>query len=377
MHLGELTGRAKSFAQTTVKTLLVVGPQPPPMGGGTVSVLVFLDELARYTSIRTTLVDTSPPSDYSKKRMTGLNLEKLRRTILIVGQYAREIRISNAVLVFANARFASTIVPLLLLLARWHHKPFYIKPIGGDLDLCLAARRKPFRKCLLNVLCSVDGVLAQTRHLQAALTQLGCTNTYCVPGYRSLPRDMPPPNRGSEELRLVFLSQIMREKGPLILLEALRILALEDDGKVTCDFYGPVYEEDREEFLRQLEATPGARYCGVVEVGTGSRLIASYDALVLPTYFVREGHPGVIIEAMQAGVPVISTQHRAIPELITDGENGFLVPIRDSHTLAKMIRQIASDRRLREQMGRANHRRGQEFRSDVVVPQMLEIIFPE
>jgi len=78
---------------------------------------------------------------------------------------------------------------------------------------------------------------------------------------------------------------------------------------------------------------------------------------------------------MQAGVPVISTRHRAIPELITDGENGLLVPVQDSRALAEAIKRIALDFSLRERMGQANFHRGQEFRPDVVVPQMLDIIF--
>jgi glycosyltransferase involved in cell wall biosynthesis len=262
-------------------------------------------------------------------------------------------------------------------LARRHHKPFSLKPIGGDLALYLATQRKPFRNYLLNALCAVDGILAQTRHLQEALTQLGCINTYYVPGFRPLLQVSPLQNRNSEELRLIFLSQIHHEKGPLILLEALRLLAQEDNTKVTCDFYGPILEEDRKEFFRRLKATPDTRYCGVAKVGTASSLIAAYDALALPTYFIGEGHPGVIIEAMQVGVPVISTQHRAIPELITHGENGLLVPVQDSHALADAIKRIALDHSLRERMGKANYHRGQKFRADVVVPRMLEIIFPE
>jgi glycosyltransferase involved in cell wall biosynthesis len=175
---------------------------------------------------------------------------------------------------------------------------------------------------------------------------------------------------------LIFLSHIKREKGPLILLEALRILAKEDATAVTCDFYGPIFSQDKKAFLQQLESTPNARYCGVAEIGLVPGLLATYDALVLPTYFTHEGHPGVIIEAMQAGIPVISTHHRAIPELIAHGENGLLVPVQDSHALAEAIKRIALDRPLRERMGQTSYRRGQAFRANVIVPQMLEIIFP-
>jgi glycosyltransferase involved in cell wall biosynthesis len=291
----------------------------------------------------------------------------------ITRQYHRYVRASDAVLVFATNGFILALGCWLLLLARRSQVPFYLKPLGGDLALFVARQRKPIRSYLMRYLRATDGILVQTRQLQEDLAQLGCTNTYYVQGYRSPPKPIPLKGHDSEECRLIFLSQIMKEKGALVMLEALRVLALGSDAKVTCDFYGPIFEEDRNEFLGQLAATPGTQYCGVTEVGTASLVIAMYDALVLPTYFSGEGHPGVIIEAMQAGVPVISTEHQAIPELITHGENGLLVPVRDNHALAEAIQRIALDRPLRTQMGEANYRRGQEFRADVVVPRILQI----
>jgi glycosyltransferase involved in cell wall biosynthesis len=115
----------------------------------------------------------------------------------------------------------------------------------------------------------------------------------------------------------------------------------------------------------------------VVEPGAGSQLISQYDALMLPTYYTTEGHPGVLIEAMHAGVPIIATQVRTFPELVTHGVNGFLVPTRDSHALAQAIRLLAVDPALQESMGAANYRKGLEFRAEAVVAQMLKIVFPD
>ncbi len=334
----------------------------------------FLDELARCDSIQAAIVNTSPP-DYRKKTVL-LKLQALQRAISITRQYLEKIKAADAVLLFATNQFIFTLGPVLLWLARWYHKPFYLKPFGGDLDLYLAGQKKPLRNLMLNILYAMNGMLVQTRQVQEALTQLHCPNVHYVPGYRSLSEVTQPQNSRSEELRLIFLSHIKREKGPLILLKALRSLAQGGSVKITCDFYGPIFAEDREEFFRCLEATPRARYCGVVEVGGASRLIAAYDALVLPTFFISEGHPGVIIEAMRAGVPVISTQHRAIPELITHGQNGFLIPVQNSQALAEAIKHIALDRPLRKRMGQSNYRRGEEFRAELIVPQILGIIFP-
>jgi glycosyltransferase involved in cell wall biosynthesis len=243
--------------------------------------------------------------------------------------------------------------------------------------LFINAQKKIFREYLLGVLHATDGILTQTRLLKDDLNKLGCPNAYYLPGCRPLAPISPVQRDGPTDFRIIFLGLISRLKGPLILLEALKFLPQICDQPVTCDFFGPIIDDIRDEFLNGLKAIPNAHYCGVVEPGTGSQLIAKYDALILPTYYETEGHPGVLIEAMHAGVPVISTQVRTFSELIADGINGFLVPTQDSRALAEAIKKLVVDPSLRKKMGQANHRKGQEFRADFVVAQLLKIVFPE
>ena len=67
----------------------------------------------------------------------------------------------------------------------------------------------------------------------------------------------------------------------------------------------------------------------------------------------QEGIPNVLKEAMAMGVPVIGTQHSGIPELIRDGETGFLVPERDAEGLASRIDYLLSHRDIWEPLCRA------------------------
>jgi glycosyltransferase involved in cell wall biosynthesis len=62
---------------------------------------------------------------------------------------------------------------------------------------------------------------------------------------------------------------------------------------------------------------------------------------------------------------------------VNHDENGLLVPTQDSRALADAIKQLALDAPLREQMGMANYRRGQEFSAERVVAKMVKIIFPD
>ena len=365
----------KTASCSDFKKLLIVGPKPPPIGGSPLTVQAIIDELAKSPSVKLSLVNTSPIRDVRKK-MTGFNFEKVWRVMMFAPKYVWEIRKCDAVLVFSNNLFALTAIPFLLLLARMFKKPFYMKPVGGDLDLYLESLPGPLRKFLQSNLRNMDGILVQTQLLKRSLTNIGCSRALYLPGFRTKPSTIQPQKRESYELRLIFLAHIAREKGPLILLEALQVLERSCQAPISCDFYGPIHDEIREDFLSQLELTPSAHYCGVAEPGSGTSLISAYDVLVLPTYFVCEGHTGVLIEAMHAGIPVISTWHRSVPELVTNGENGILVPTRESQALAEAIRQMAVDRSLRERMGLANSIRGEFFRTEKIVAQMLNIIFP-
>lgn len=376
MQITESRQGIKAQSSVQVKRLLFIGPKPPPIGGSPLTVQAMLEELAAYTSIQVTLINTSPTRDISKE-MAGFNFEKVRRSLAILPKYIYEIPRNDAVLVFANDFFAITLVPLLLFLAKLFRKPFYIKPVGAGLDLFINAQKKVLREYLLRVLRATDGILTQTRLLKEDLNKMGCPNAYYLPGCRSFVPISPVQREGSAEFRMIFLGHITRLKGPLVLLDALRNVSKMSDEQVSCDFFGPIIDDVRDDFLNGLKTVPNARYCGVAEPGIGPQLISQYDALVLPTYFETEGHPGVLIEAMHAGVPVIATQIRTLPELITNGINGFLVPMRDSYILADAILMLAVDPMLRKKMGQANYLKGQEFRADLVVAQMLKIVFPE
>jgi glycosyltransferase involved in cell wall biosynthesis len=359
-----------------IKRLFLVAPKPPPIGGSPLTVQAMLDELTFYPSVQVRVINTSPATDVSKK-MDGFNFEKINRSLSILPRYIYEISRCDVVLVFANDLFAITLVPLLLLLAKLYCKPFYLKPVGAGLDLFIKAQKKILREYLLYILRSTDGILTQTKLLKEDLNKLGCMNAQYLPGCRTLPVISPVRKQSSYDLRLIFLAHIIRPKGPLVLLDALKIISESGDTHVKCDFYGPIMDDIRDEFLEKLKSIPIACYCGVAEAGTGAQLISQYDALVLPSYYDTEGHPGVLIEAMHAGVPVISTLVRTFPELITDGINGFLVPMQDSHALAEAIVKLAVDPILREKMGQANHLKGREFRADKVVEQLLKILFPD
>ena len=75
------------------------------------------------------------------------------------------------------------------------------------------------------------------------------------------------------------------------------------------------------------------------------------DIFVFPTFYKNEAFPLVILEAMQFELPVISTCEGAIPEIIDDGVNGFLVKRRSPNEIAAKLELLIKDPQLRRAMG--------------------------
>jgi glycosyltransferase involved in cell wall biosynthesis len=94
--------------------------------------------------------------------------------------------------------------------------------------------------------------------------------------------------------------------------------------------------------------------------------LAALDAFVLPSLW--EGLPLAVLEAMAAGLPVIASEVNGIPEAVSDGETGLLVPRGEAIPLASAITRLAADGSERTRMGEAGRRRyDEEFTSAAMV----------
>lgn len=159
--------------------------------------------------------------------------------------------------------------------------------------------------------------------------------------------------------RLLFLSNMMIEKGPLVLLEACTILKKEYQLSFECVFAGSWFDITEKEFfqeVRQAGLEQEIRYAGIVSGEAKHKLLAEADIFVFPTYYHNECFPLVLLEAMQQRVPVVSTKEGGIPDMIEDGVNGFLVPQQNAKQLAVKLHQLITQPDLRKQLGEAGYR---------------------
>lgn len=100
--------------------------------------------------------------------------------------------------------------------------------------------------------------------------------------------------------------------------------------------------------------------------------IACAEAFLLTSEY--EGMSNALIEAMCLGLPVISTKVAGATDLIQDGENGFLIDVKDSEALADRMARLADSPDLREQMGCNASEVYEQVRQDKICKQWIEYL---
>nr|WP_306813077.1 glycosyltransferase family 4 protein [Paenibacillus soyae] len=150
----------------------------------------------------------------------------------------------------------------------------------------------------------------------------------------------------------LFLGRLGERKGTYDLLQAIRILKQRG---VRAQFLlaGDGQMELTEKKIEEYGIGGCTKLLGWIDGKQKEELLQNADALVLPSY--NEGLPMAILEAMNECLPVISTTVGSIPEVIVNGENGFLIQPGDIEELARSLQDILLNEELRNRMGKANN----------------------
>ncbi len=173
-------------------------------------------------------------------------------------------------------------------------------------------------------------------------------------------------------LTVVLIARMLKDKGVGEFVESARQLKPRFQKSVSCSLVPPI-REIRPRF-RLLISIPGTRGC-VEWIGHSSEVVnilKQSHIVCLPSY--REGLPKSLIEAASVGRPIVTTNVPGCREVVEDGENGFLVPPRDSFALADAIEKLLIDPQMRKTMGSAGRKRAvEEFSSAVIIRQTLDL----
>jgi oligosaccharide repeat unit polymerase len=187
---------------------------------------------------------------------------------------------------------------------------------------------------------------------------------------------------------ILYLSNLIETKGYLVLLKSLSILKASGVsfsaffcGQFSTSSDHSLYnnpDDARVDFFRlvsEYNLDAEVIFKGVVTGTEKEGILQAAHFFVLPTQYVNEGQPISIIEAMRVGCVIITTNYRAIPEMIEDGETGFLLNHISPEEIARLIMLCISNPDLFAKISSATIRKYKEnFTEQIHGSNMLKLL---
>jgi glycosyltransferase involved in cell wall biosynthesis len=303
----------------------------------------------------------------------GSPLHKLRVFLRAIRTLRVALREHDRVV--AHIHFASRGSALRKAILAWitlrSGKPLILHAHGGYFNEFFARLPGLLQRSLRRIFERADCFLVLSTQWQDFYTrQLG------VPARRvrilrnptSLPKTIPS-RAGRDRVQFLFLGRIGENKGALLILKAFGALPAELRARSRLVFAG-----DGE--VARLRALAND-YPGAVDVYSWvdseqrDALLSASDVFVLPSY--QEGLPMALLEAMAAGLPVITTPVGGIPDVVTDGIEGLLIKPGDVAALCGAMSAMIEQESLRLQLGKRGRLRAEDFDVNHFAAELREI----
>ncbi len=343
-------------------TLLLVAPVPPPMHGAAYATQLLLDSslAEHYTIIHIDARYVDAVSD-----LQGFSLAKVGRMLRYLGRMLKHCLRRRVDLVILEPAFypgpflkdSLFIIAARLLgpkVVAWYHMNFSA--------LRYEERHPLLRWYVARVLsllhhgvcvgqALIDGLPASLDRRRLHYLHNG------IPGMAAIDRQ---PKSDAAPLRVMYLSNMGVSKGWRVLFAAAQI-ACRSNERLEVHFYGsPMADsplETIEEEFAKAEAPARIVYHGPVYGDAKDRALREADVFCFPSMYPPEAFPLTILEAMSAGLPIVTTTVGAVAEAVDEGRGGCVVPQNDAPALAEALLALAADPERCASQGAYNRRK--------------------
>jgi glycosyltransferase involved in cell wall biosynthesis len=162
--------------------------------------------------------------------------------------------------------------------------------------------------------------------------------------------DFDRPSCEPDRWLVLYLSNLWRKKGADHAVRAAQIVA-ETDSRARFIFAGEWESDEFERYVRDLAEPLGPRlaFVGPVDGDEKARLMASARVLLFPVAW-GEGHPRIVLEALAAALPIVTTNRATIAGTVVNGTGGFVLADPDPRELASKVLLLLHDDELHRQM---------------------------
>jgi len=339
------------------KTIIFMAPTPPPYMGPSIATQIILNSRFsdEFNVMHIDTADRRPLSTLGKLDAVNFYLALKHYCILL-----RKLLFNKPDLVYipvcqATAGFLRD-VPFIVL-SKLFGKKVVLHLRGGHFREFYDSSNKVMKYVIEQTLKRIDRMIVLGSSLKILFDGLIPEEKLSVvPNGLNIALDkVRYKNHEKNHLMILFISNLIESKGFKDVLYSVRNVVREHDN-VRYVFAGDWRRnEDKlecEDYLERENIHDYVEFRGTVTGRNKTRLLQDADIFAFPTYYPFEGHPWVIVEAMAAGLPIITTNQGCIKESVIDGENGFIIPKRDSDSIAEKIIYLIEHPEVRKRMGR-------------------------
>ncbi|OGL44925.1 MAG: hypothetical protein A2149_03225 [Candidatus Schekmanbacteria bacterium RBG_16_38_11] len=223
-----------------------------------------------------------------------------------------------------------------------------------DFDIFYKKSPKVLKLYMEKILARADKIFALSEHWKRVFEEISKRGDISI-----IPPALPIPYLAEKEGHrsnfptVLFLGKLEKRKGIYDLIEAASGV-IEEIPEVKFLLAGNGEIKKVERICKEKGIVPHFFCLGWADEEKKAKLLKEADILVLPSY--SEGLPMVILEGMVYRVPVVSTWVGGIPEIIVNGENGFLIKPGDINGLKSSIVNLLNNDNLRNKMGEKNRK---------------------
>ncbi len=281
----------------------------------------------------------------------------------------------------ADEAVAVVLVHYLDFALRFEHvwrdtdKPVFVHSHGYDTEWDYRRREPPHEPyfppeypAAVRRLSERAVLIANSQCVRRRLLDIGVPAERVVLQYYGIPSPATCPVRGrrSRDVRVLYLGRLVDCKGPDLVIRAFeRACAAGLEGRLTLAGDGPLRGEC-EQLIRQSPLADRIRMIGAVDEAAADRLRGEADLFTAhnrrgPVTRQEESFGVAVVEAMAAGLPVVTGRSGGVCETVVDGETGYLIEPGDVAAHAAALLRLGRDPELRRRMGTAGWRRAREM----------------
>lgn len=340
------------------KSIIFMVPTPPPYMGPSVATEVILNSrfIKEFDVIHIDTADRRDLSNLGKIDLTNIYLACKHYLFLI-----QKLLVCQASLVYIPISQTSIgflkDIPLILL-PKLFSKKVVLHLRGGYFREFYHSSSAVMKMLIRMTLKSVDRMIVLGKCLRVLFDGLMSQEKISVVpnGLDMIYNDKKQKkNSSSGIITVLFLSSLRETKGFWDVLRSVKSVRSKYK-RVKYVFAGEWRNErdkvESEAYIAKEDIADHVAFTGGVTGHLKMNLFKNADIFVFPTYYPMEGHPWVIVEAMAAGLPIITTDQGCIKESVIDGVNGYIIPKKDSNAIAEKIVYLIKHPGQRRKMGK-------------------------